>query len=171
MREKKGTQFTTEKAIGLIFAVLVIIILLYVGYKVAQIFIGNYTNEQAKKIVEEIEMAINRVNVEESSFVEVLIFNPREWFLFWAKGDFCVLESEKQFELAKNTIDGFSPLQKEGFCKNFGSKIVFKLSLEEGKEPISLELFELEKKQLPLTAKIGKSDNKEKIEVVFYSKR
>ncbi len=66
--------------LGIVLAVLGLIILIYVAVRVSGIFIDNNKLEQAKGTLSELEGAV--INYDSLSQHTVLVFNPKDWYLF-----------------------------------------------------------------------------------------
>ena len=156
MKDKKGVNFTLEKSINMVLAVAVIIVLIYVGYKISMIFIQKYEIEQAEEFVRKIEEKIAVAESGKDLNPEFLIFNPRGWG-FTTVGDFfCVSEDEHDLgdDAARANILEF--YEKEGNCKNF-PKVVFKQKVDDGESETGWDWIELEKEILPIRGTVIKS--------------
>ena len=66
--------------LGIVLAIIGIALLLYLSLRVAGVFIDNNRIDQAKGVLNELEGAIKKYDTLKEH--KVLIFNPKDWYLF-----------------------------------------------------------------------------------------
>lgn len=90
MRDKKAVKLLGEHVVNLIVAVLCIIILVYLGLQIYNIYLrGAQKLEQAKYTLEMLKGVIDEVKNEEEGYeIEKEILNPKGWYLIsYGKGE------------------------------------------------------------------------------------
>ena len=84
MKSKKSLAFFPEEIVKIVIAVICIAFLLYLVFSmVGGIFTQNRLENQAKGSLEEIEYTIS--NLEDGGQRDVLILNPKDWYLVYYK--------------------------------------------------------------------------------------
>jgi hypothetical protein len=176
MQNKKGTNFTVEETVKMIFAVLGIIILVYVGYKVTTILLDKNEAEQAQEFLEKIEES--RVVLEgEISEIEFLVFNPSGWYLnsFSNEGkNYLCISPKKVFP--ETTLSLFQH-SSVGFCRGFDSvsfqqNLIYDIDREgDPGKTNDFKNIEIKRRFLPLSVEARKSGGEESKKVHIIIKK
>lgn len=126
MKSKKAQSFMAEHGMGLVLAVLAIGVLLFLGFKIYGIFIGQ--QQEVLQAQESLDSIIAQVNLLEDSAEarEVIVLNPAKWALVsWSnlnqvpescngKNCICICDQTGSSRLIGTINDEFSSKRADG---------------------------------------------------------